>query len=549
MVKRFPTTAKADAVHLNSASMTTWTVQLTTLESRANEHDQFATQLISHVAEPLKHAQTRYEELRKSHAEYASKLEKERDSAYADLRKTKGKYDSVCQDVENKRKKMDSAFDMSKQKARSAYAQQEAEMRNVKNTYLLNINVTNKQKERYYEEYVPELLDSLQDLNESRISKLNAIWMTAADLELATLARSQEYIKHLSGEIPRNNPVLDSMMFARHNSSQWQMPGDFTFEPSPVWLDDESIATDEASKIYLQNILSKSKASMGTYKRELEQKRREVDNAKRARENIRTGKDKRDEVECVRAIFHLMEVMHEVERQKVTAEVEIITITTVVGDVTVGARNHEFVAQTFKIPTNCDHCGDRIWGLSAKGFICSDCGYTCHTKCQMKVPADCPGELSKEEKKALKTRRQEATNLAPPTNGAMGDSQSDLPSLNRSDTVNSMNTLSSGYSASAQRSVSGGPPVTAENEKPKPAARRNRIVAPPPTTYASEAPPSRNGSSEPKGRMMYAYQQNGEGEISVSEGREVVIVEPDGKRICSQVDYSCTKVRQMAQAG
>lgn len=28
-----------------------------------------------------------------------------------------------------------------------------------KNTYLIAINVTNKQKERYYHEYIPDLLD------------------------------------------------------------------------------------------------------------------------------------------------------------------------------------------------------------------------------------------------------------------------------------------------------------------------------------------------------------------------------------------------------
>ena len=28
-----------------------------------------------------------------------------------------------------------------------------------KNTYIININVTNKQKEKYYHEYVPDLLD------------------------------------------------------------------------------------------------------------------------------------------------------------------------------------------------------------------------------------------------------------------------------------------------------------------------------------------------------------------------------------------------------
>ena len=112
--------------------MTTWGVQLTTLESRAAEHDQFAGQLIANLADPLKNLAARYEELRKYHVEYAGKLEKERDSTYGDLRKMKGKYDSVCQEVENRRKKVDSSFDHGKQKARNAFEQQQLEMRNVK---------------------------------------------------------------------------------------------------------------------------------------------------------------------------------------------------------------------------------------------------------------------------------------------------------------------------------------------------------------------------------------------------------------------------------
>lgn len=144
---------------LESASMTTWTVQLTTLENRAAEHDRFSNQLVSSLAEPLKHLGLKYEDLRKQHAEYASKLEKERDANYADLRKAKSKYDSVCQEVENRRKKTESSFDHGKAKAQTAFQQQQGEMRNAKNLYLIAINVTNKQKERYYHEYVPELID------------------------------------------------------------------------------------------------------------------------------------------------------------------------------------------------------------------------------------------------------------------------------------------------------------------------------------------------------------------------------------------------------
>lgn len=115
-----------------SASLTTWTTQLSTLESRAAEHDRFSTEIISHVAEPLKNAAAKYEEIRKSHADFAAKLEKERDLSYNELKKKKGRYDGSCQEVENRRKKIESSFDYGKQKAQTAYQQQLADMRNVK---------------------------------------------------------------------------------------------------------------------------------------------------------------------------------------------------------------------------------------------------------------------------------------------------------------------------------------------------------------------------------------------------------------------------------
>ncbi|KAI1040651.1 hypothetical protein LB505_006517 [Fusarium chuoi] len=86
----------------------------------------------------------------------------------------------------------------------------------------------------------------------------------------------------------------------------------------------------------------------------------------------------------------MQEDLHSIDRQRLTAEVETSTITSVVGDVTLGAKNHNFKSQTFKIPTNCDLCGERIWGLSAKGFDCRDCGYTCHSKCPPTVLANSP---------------------------------------------------------------------------------------------------------------------------------------------------------------
>lgn len=84
------------------------------------------------IADPLKNIAARYEEIRKSHAEYAVKLERERDMSYSELKKIKGRYDGACQEVENRRKKIESSFDHGKQKAQTAYHQQVADMRNVK---------------------------------------------------------------------------------------------------------------------------------------------------------------------------------------------------------------------------------------------------------------------------------------------------------------------------------------------------------------------------------------------------------------------------------
>lgn len=512
---------------------------MNTLEQRAAEHETFANDIIAKIATPLKYNQQRLEELRKSHAEYQNKLVKERDDSYATLKKMKTKYDTSCQELENKRKKQDSAFDHGKSKAAAAYSQQMMEMNNHKNTYLIGINVTNKLKECYYHEYVPDLLDSLQDLNETRVAKLNSIWTYAAALEIQTLDRSMGHVKHLTEEIPRNVPTLDSTMFVRHNAVQWQDPMDFTFEPSPVWLDSDAMVVDETAKIFLRNILTASKPLAKESKMKADQKKKELDNVKRARENIRAGRDKRDEVDCVKSQFAVQEELHAIERERLTAEVETSTIMAVVGDLSMYGKSHPFKSETFKIPTNCDLCGDRIWGLSAKGFNCVECGFTCHSKCQMKVPADCPGEQTKEERKKLKAERQAAASVVPeapvsPMNG------SDHLGLTRQDTMNS---LSSGYAASATRSVSTtgraglhgeSTPNTNASVTSAPSSagatgvRKNRIVAPPPTSYISGGATA-SPSGEKKGRMLYAYEARDSGEVTVSEGKEVIIVEPDGK--------------------
>lgn len=303
------------------------------------------------------------------------------------------------------------------------------------------------------------------------------------------------------------------------------------------------MSTTPTSKVFLQNILGKSKTQLKESRAEVERQQRELEGARMVKQKIREGKDNRDEVDISRATFGVLELYHEAERKKVTAEVEVSTILLAVGDVTLGARGHNFRSQTFKIPTNCDLCGERIWGLSAKGFDCRDCGFTCHSKCELKVPADCPGEQDKEERKQLKAMRQDRSRGAQPVEEQqVAEKSSTMPALTRTETMNSMNTLSSGYAMSANRSVSGLtqplPGDALENHKPPPnrasvsstSPARPRVLAPPPTAYINN---NGNGvstvSNDKRGRMIYAYQQNAAGEITVHEGKEVIILDPDGE--------------------
>ena len=412
-------------------------------------------------------------------------------------------------------------------------------MHNAKNSYLISINVTNKQKEKYYHDYVPEVLDSLQDLNEFRTFKLNGLWGSASRLEGDLMHQSHGMMEKLGQEIRRNEPHLDSMMYMRHNMGGFQEPADKTFEPSPVWHDDDAMVVDETAKVYLRNVLGKSKSQLGDLRREVDKKRREVDNVRRLKQRVREGTEKKDEVEVVRALFAMQEDLHSVDRKRLTAEVETSTITSAVGDVTRGAKNHNFKSQTFKIPTNCDLCGERIWGLSAKGFDCRDCGYTCHSKCEMKVPADCPGEQNKDERKKLKAERQDSSNkLLKP--GARTAHASDGPDLSRTNTMTSLSSHSARPSAAGSVTdlhspVEEDPPPIAA---PRPsvasgqssATVRKKMAAPPPATYVRGAPNGRAGPEEEKGKMLYTFDAGGAGELSVQEGKEIILLKEDGKR-------------------
>ena len=74
------------------------------------------------------------------------------------------------------------------------------------------------------------------------------------------------------------------------------------FEASPVWHDDAQMVVDDVAKVYLRNILGKSKSQRNELKHEVDNKRRDVEKARRNQADAREGRTDRDEVEAVRYV-------------------------------------------------------------------------------------------------------------------------------------------------------------------------------------------------------------------------------------------------------
>jgi len=404
---------------------------------------------------------------------------------------------------------------------------------------------------------------SLQDVSEIRVSALNSLWLTAASLEQNVLTNGNQALSQLCSEIPRNDPHLDSSLFMRHNATNWHAPGNFIFSPSPVWHDDSSMAVDATSQVFLRNILRKSKPALSAMRQEVDKKQRDVDKVRNVRLQCRQENNFTEEIKAIDAGLALQNILHESERKMISLEVEISTITSAIGDISIGATAHKFKTQTFKIPTNCDLCGERIWGLSAKCLVCSDCGFTCHSKCEMKVVPDCPGEVDKATLKLLKQSRQASAAAAHAEsatqqraaestqqydqsrqNGQNGH-HDDIPEstrLGRRDTIGSMSTLSSGYAASTRRSVSGNVDDQSVTSTPKLSSnflstitgKNDRRAAFQPNTSTSSI-----ALTEPTGgKMQYAYDKNGDDEVSVAEGENIIVIEADGTSFVSLLLFS-----------
>ncbi|QLQ79675.1 hypothetical protein HG537_0C03230 [Torulaspora globosa] len=231
---------------LEAASVVAWNEVLSQTEMICKDRGQLADEFERRIAEQLAGLYAKVDMTLTKISGFNEEIMNKRGNMEQELEKSKKRYDEVCASMEMARNKNTKS---SNERTQRKMEQKESEMNIVKNDYLIKINQSNRVKDKYYFQDVPEVVDSLQDLNESRIAFLNDIWRSAKDFEVEAGQRVQERLKTADTVVSQNLPSLSTAIFIKHNLKQWKEPNDFRFEPSPVWHDDDKFVVSTETEL------------------------------------------------------------------------------------------------------------------------------------------------------------------------------------------------------------------------------------------------------------------------------------------------------------
>ncbi|KAG0198886.1 hypothetical protein BGX28_007724 [Mortierella sp. GBA30] len=367
-----------------------WTSILNDTEALSRDRQAYSEALISRVYDPLKVLATKKDEARKKHIQFAQKLLSERDKSAQERDKAKSRYDTSCEEVESSKQKQERAYDEKNQeKLKRSYYQDILDMNNNKNSYVLALQVLNTHRKKYYEQDLPELSDNMQALDESRIDGLKEVWEGYITLETKLTHDAQMHLDSMLHAVRAIDASVDSTIFIRTHKTPWTAPMDQPFESSPTFNDTEELVVDENARVFLSNKLMKLRRKQAQTTVDINTRLKDLEGLSNLKEAYKTNSSLGDPEEVQENILEISRAITLLQTMGALYETETNTIVKTMGETGVQHQPHDFKAASFTIPTSCDYCQSTIWGIAKQGFTCRDCGYNCHSKCEMKVPPNC----------------------------------------------------------------------------------------------------------------------------------------------------------------
>ncbi|KAF5369126.1 hypothetical protein D9615_010422 [Tricholomella constricta] len=452
-----------------------YTELMDSMATTAQDHVNIADGLTTQVVEVLKTVEKKSEEAKKKEMQFFQKLLADRDRVYADRLKactsaSKRQYDEDCNEVEAYRQKQGRAHDdKHADRAAKQAEQQRIDMLDSKNVYLISIAVANNAKAEFYKESLPTLEDQLQHLQRRLVERFTKILQHSQALQLGHLDSLRNRVNRVETALERVDAAKDQDLFIDHNLRPFTAPDNWAFEPCPTHYDTGEMSVDPAPKIFLQNKLSRCRSKLEELGPLVDAKRREHDQLLK---QISSYKADHTVGNIDEVSDNFLEALHQLRFYTISERIlqaEVETIVAAIGADEGARQPHAFKSSSFSIPTQCGYCKTSIWGLSKQGKTCKLCGISVHSKCELKVPADC----------------QQASAIKPPSTSRL-----------------SVSRMSSRVSASQQ------PPTASSFVQ---------------STTSEES----NEEVYPAARMLFDFNPTSEFELSVSEGAIVHVVEPD----------------------
>ncbi|KAK0221763.1 hypothetical protein IW262DRAFT_1375858 [Armillaria fumosa] len=466
-----PTKAWDERTLKQSTLNTAYAGIIQSMTNTAEDHVNVAEVLTSQVVDVLKALGRKNEETKKKEMQFFQKLVSDRDRTYAERLKNKAKYDEECGEVDIHRQKQGRAHDdrHAERIARQA-DQQRNDMLNCKNSYIISIEVSNKIKAKFYNDDLPGLEDQLQLLQSRLVERFTKILQHAQAIQSNHLDVLKNRLATVERFLAEVNPSKDQDLFSDHNIRSFSAPNDWKFEPCAFFYDTETLSVDPAPKVFLQNKLNKCRSKLQELRPVIDNKKREVEQFAKLEAAYDAERSLGNADEITESYMESRHQLVHFGSSECILNAEIEVISAAVGDDLGAQRPHTFKSSSFSIPTTCGYCQTSIWGLSKQGKTCKVCGISVHSKCELKVPADCQ----------------------------QGGASRSSSMLSRKST-----------SASSRSSIS------------TPAV----LKTPSPSSFVQ--PAHEEEVSYPTARVIFDFKATSEFELSVTDGATVSILEPD----------------------
>ncbi|KAJ7796189.1 hypothetical protein B0H14DRAFT_2916290 [Mycena olivaceomarginata] len=359
---------------------------ISSMTDTAQGHVNLADSLNTQVVDVLKAVERKQEELKKKEMTFFQRLLTERDRAYADRLKE-------CSEVETVRQKQVRASDdRHADRAAKQAEQQRIDMLNSKNVYLISTAIANNVKAKFYNKDLPALEDDLEIIQSRLVIRFAKILSHSVALQAGHMDVLKSHLANVEATLAQVDPVRDQDIFIEHNIRPFQAPSDWAFEPCVNHYDTDEMSVEPAPK----------RAKLQELDPLMDGKRREQDKlvdlfvAYDADHSLGNHDDISEDY---------LDANHQVisyATSECILKTEMELISAAIGDDEGDQQPHSFKSSSFSIPTQCGYCKTSIWGLSKQGKTCRACNLSVHSKCELKVPADCKN--SEHERKSAVSR-------------------------------------------------------------------------------------------------------------------------------------------------